>query len=91
MYKHIRANKGLEQAVRFGVVLDHELGALHGWTFTANNGVSTSVILRVLLDADSRRRSDQLAIDTAMKCKALHRQSGAIRVVSGLRIPNVLV
>jgi hypothetical protein len=87
---HVRSSGVLERAVRYGVVLDHELGAVHAWTFMANNGVSRSVILRVLLDPDNRRQEDQLAIDTAAKCKLLQRQSEAIWVISGLRVGDAV-
>ena len=86
MYMHLRSNPDLELAVRYGIVLDHELGALHAWTFMANNGVHRSVILRVLLDVEKRRNTDQLAIDSAVKCGYLHRQAEAIRIIAGLQL-----
>jgi hypothetical protein len=86
MPTYTRANLSLEQAVRYGIVLDHELGAIHAWTFMANNGVERRVILRVLLDAAQRREADRVAVDIAARSGYLHRQAEAIRVISALRL-----
>lgn len=85
----VRSDTTLEQAVRYGIVLDHELGAVHAWTFMTNNGVDKNVILRVLLDVAKRRKDDQRAIEIAVENGYLHRQAEAIRVISALRLtPN---
>jgi hypothetical protein len=65
MERKARSNASLELAVRYGVILDHELGAVSAWVFTANNGVSDAVILRVLLDKEKRREADQLVLGIA--------------------------
>ena len=62
-----RSDNNLELAVRYGIVLDHTLGAVHAWTFMANQGVDRAVILRVLTEEKARRATDQLAIELAVK------------------------
>lgn len=67
MQSEERSNKCLELAVRFGIILDREAGAVCAWNFMVNNGVSNAVIMRVLLDEKSRRESDRLVLGIAEK------------------------
>ena len=73
MQTYTRSNTTLELSVRYGVVLDHALGAVHAWTFMANNGVDCSVILRVLSNHENSREADKLALEIFSKCGYLHR------------------
>jgi uncharacterized protein YgbK (DUF1537 family) len=70
MRKDERNNNHIELAVRCGIIIDFQLGAVSAWTFMASNGVSTAVILRVLTDKNNRRQADQLAFDIAERCRS---------------------
>ena len=79
MHTHTRSNTTLELTVRYGVVLDHALGAVHAWTFMANNGVHISVILRVLSSPEHNRGADKAALGICSKSEHLHRLAEANR------------
>lgn len=72
---HERTNINLALAVRYGIILDMELGAVKAWTFMATSGVSSPVITRVLLDKEKRRNGDKQAVDIAER----HRKSSTNR------------
>jgi hypothetical protein len=65
MHKSGRSDAVLELAVRYGIILDYELGAVSAWAFMAANGVNEAVILRVLLSPESRREADRLVLGIA--------------------------
>jgi hypothetical protein len=85
MHDHERRNSNLDLAVRYGIILDAEFGALKAWMFMFNNGVSESVILRVLLQPQKRRDTDQVVFEIANSQQALHRNPEAARAVFGIR------
>lgn len=87
MQMHMRSNTTLELTVRYGLVIDYDLGAVHAWTFMANSGVPDRVILRVLSEATNRREDDQLALNTAVESQYLHQQAKSSRGLPG-RSPN---
>jgi hypothetical protein len=68
MLKDKRHNNQIELAVRYGIIIDFQLGAVSAWTFMASNGVSNAVILRVLSDKNKRRHADHVAFEIAERC-----------------------
>jgi len=85
MFLNTRTHANLELAVRYGIILDSEFGAVSAWTFMANNGVSSSVILRVLLDKESRRIGDQLALEITERHQ--ERKSQKIAIQAAFEVP----
>lgn len=69
MFRNERTESHIELVVRYGIVIDLELGAVSAWTFLASYGVSKAVIMRVLLDKDNRRQADKVAIEIAERYK----------------------
>jgi hypothetical protein len=65
-------------------MLDAEFGALTAWRFMSNNGISESVIFRVLLQTEKRRNTDQVVFEIASSQQALHRNPKAARAVFGI-------
>lgn len=84
MRKAVRLDNKLELAVRYGIIIDAELGALNAWIFMKNNGVQESVILRVLLHREKRREADQQAFELAEKHRNLYRRNEVTRAVFGI-------
>ena len=84
MDKNERENSNLALAVRYGIILDMELGAVSAWTFMASNGVSSSVIMRVLLDKEHRRATDELAINITERYRRLEPSRETIHATFGI-------
>jgi len=84
MIRDERNNNQIELAVRYGIIIDVQLGAVSAWTFMAGNGVSNAVIMRVLLDTDKRREADQLALDIAERCRSKDPGREAIQAAFGV-------
>jgi hypothetical protein len=74
-----RTDASLELAVRYGIILDLELGAVSAWRYMTEYGVSSSVITRVLLHCECRRKGDQVAVDIAERYRASDRSRQAIQ------------
>lgn len=85
MHKIARLDTKLELAVRYGIIIDAELGALHAWIFMKNNGVQEPVILRVLLQRERRREADQQAFELAEKHRNLYRRNEVTSLVFGIK------
>lgn len=84
MVRDERNNHQIELAVRYGIIIDFQLGAVSAWTFMASNGVSKAVIMRVLLDPDKRRQADQLALDIAERCSRKYPGGEGIQAAFGV-------
>jgi hypothetical protein len=69
MHRQNRVNASLELAVRLGIVLDFEFGAVTAWAFMQSNGVSESVIMRVLVEGEKRRDADLIVLGIAQRTK----------------------
>lgn len=63
-HENERRNANIELAVKIGIIIDTELGALSAWMFMTGKGVSESTILRVLAHKEQRRSTDELLLDT---------------------------
>ena len=86
MQKHDRSNTYLELIIRYGIVLDREIGAVHAWTFMANNGVIEPVIVRVLSEPRHRREEDRSLLDIATKCEHLQGRAKGTLIASPHRL-----
>lgn len=67
MSRSERLNTSLQSIVELGIILDAEHGAVCGWMFMQQKGVSEAIILRVLADPNRRRASDMSALDYARR------------------------
>jgi hypothetical protein len=79
MTKVARTDASLELAVRYGIILDLELGAVSAWRYMTEYGVSSAVIMRVLLHRECRRKGDQVAVDIAERYRNSDRSREAIQ------------
>jgi hypothetical protein len=77
--KRDRRNPDLDRAVRYGIIIDAELGSLSAWMFMANSGVSEAVILRVLLRSEERRETDKIALDISKMHRKLPKNPNVTR------------
>ena len=73
MSQRERLNSFLQNVVQQGVTLDAEQGAVKAWIFMQQEGVSETVMLRVLAHPNERRNSDTAAIECAKRDGFLHR------------------
>lgn len=78
-----RTDASLELAVRYGIILDLELGAVSAWRYMTEYGVSSAVIMRVLLHSECRRKGDQVAVDIAERYRNSDRSREAIQAAFG--------
>lgn len=79
MSTNSRTDANLELAVRYGIILDLEIGAVTAWRYMSDQGVSSSVIVRVLSGRENRRKDDQLALDIVERYKNTDRSKKAIQ------------
>lgn len=84
MKNDVRENLNLALAVRYGIILDLELGAVSAWTFMANNGVSSSIIMRVLLNKEQRRAADDAVLNIIERYRTVLPQRETIHTASPL-------
>lgn len=56
----LRTDMSLAQVVENGLVVDEVHGSAAAWTYLADHGVPTPVILRVLVSPARRRQTDPI-------------------------------